>query len=419
MKHGILFALMIIGQLITAQDTIRLMQYNLLNYGNYFSGCTSSNNNVNDKNEFLKLIVDFVKPDILCVNEMSDDEFYHDLILTEVLNIAGVNYFARPYLPNSSNSPIMNQVYYNTQKFSLLGNTALPTNYRDIDILKFKINTPGNEEDIFLNCAVAHLKAGDEPEERGYEVNQLMNYLNNSSAAGNYTFSGDFNLYTASEPAFQNMLYYPNESVRFYDPVNQIGSWNSNSYFAGVHTQSTHTSSNCASGGGMDDRFDFIMISDEIRDGTEKIKYLDGSYWAVGQDGQHYNQSILSYPTNSTVPSDVLNALYGLSDHLPVVIDLVVGDQTGFVANLQTDVDIAYNNPINESLNIVINAKNTLTITLGLMNANGQMVYCQSLGINGKANITIQTGEFSPGIYLLKVSDEKGLTTTYKIIKNL
>ncbi|MEZ5083738.1 MAG: hypothetical protein R2750_09850 [Bacteroidales bacterium] len=265
MRQGIIFILLVTYQIVFGQDTIRLMHYNLLNYGNYFSGCTSTNNNVNDKNEYLKVIVDYVKPDIITVNEISDDEFYHDLILTDVLNIGGINYFTRPYLPNSSNSPIMNQVYYNTQKFTLLGNTALPTNYRDIDVLKFRVNTSGNVEDIFLNCAVAHLKAGDEPEERGYEVNQLMNYLNNSSAAGNYTFSGDFNIYTASEPAFQNMLYYPNAAVRFYDPVNQIGSWNSNSYFAGVHTQSTHTSSNCASGGGMDDRFDFILISDEIR----------------------------------------------------------------------------------------------------------------------------------------------------------
>lgn len=417
MKQGILFILLIIGQYVCGQDTIRLMHYNLLNYGNYWSYCTSTNNNVNDKNEYLKVIVDYVKPDIITVNEISDNEEYHDLILNEVLNIGGVNYFARPYLPNTSNSPIMNQVYYNTQKFTLLGNTALPTNYRDIDILKFRINTSGNIENIFLNCAVAHLKAGDEPEERGYEVNQLMNYLNNSSAAGNYTFSGDFNIYTASEPAFQNMLYYPNEEVRFYDPINQIGSWNNNNYFAAVHTQSTHTNGNCASGGGMDDRFDFIMISDEVRDGTEKVKYLQDSYWAVGQDGQHFNQSLLSYPDNTTVPSDVLNALYGMSDHLPVIIDLVVGDETGFVDMLESYVDITFNNPFKDQLSLKIKPDNTATFTIDLMDITGRLYYSQTIHVIGQKELTIPTHEFGHGMYLLKLTDDKGMTTSYKTIK--
>jgi hypothetical protein len=37
-----------------AQDTIKIMQYNLLNYGNTTSWCTTENNNMNDKDIYLK-----------------------------------------------------------------------------------------------------------------------------------------------------------------------------------------------------------------------------------------------------------------------------------------------------------------------------------------------------------------------------
>ncbi|MCD4696541.1 MAG: T9SS type A sorting domain-containing protein [Bacteroidales bacterium] len=409
--------LIVFASFVQGQDTIRLMHYNLLNYGNYWNNCTSSNNNVEDKNEYLKTIVDYVQPDILTVNEISDDSYYHQLILTEALNTGGINYFAKTNLPNYSNSPIMNQVYYNTQKFNLVSNTAIQTNYRDIDIVNFSINDPGNGDDIFLFCAVAHLKASQGyEEERGYEANQLMNYLNNAGATGNYTFSGDFNVYTASEPAIQNLLFYPNEDIRFYDPINQLGSWNNNNYYAAVHTQSTHVSSSCAAGGGMDDRFDFILISDEIKDGTDKIQLLEGSYQAVGQDGQHYNQSLLSAPTNTSVPDDVLNALYNMSDHLPVVIDLVVGDETGYVRNTETNFDIVFNNPVNGQLNVLIKTGQPSYFQLDLTNPFGQLIFTRNLNITDQTEISVRTNNLKEGFYLLKLANEKGMITTHKII---
>ena len=36
------------------EDTIRVMHYNLLNYGNYTSYCTSLNNNIDNKDDYLK-----------------------------------------------------------------------------------------------------------------------------------------------------------------------------------------------------------------------------------------------------------------------------------------------------------------------------------------------------------------------------
>ena len=55
MRGFIIGLLFFFVSILQGQDTVRIMHYNLLMYGNYFSGCTSSNNNVEDKNEYLKM----------------------------------------------------------------------------------------------------------------------------------------------------------------------------------------------------------------------------------------------------------------------------------------------------------------------------------------------------------------------------
>jgi len=355
-----------------------MMHYNLLMYGDNFGGCTSSNNNVFDKNGYLRTIIDYVKPDIVTVNEIYKDSYYHDLILDEVFNIDGVNYYARANPPNLSYGYTLNQIYYNSQLFTLESNSAIATNIRDIDIFTLSYNTSNISNSPVLNCVVAHLKAGDSQAnatERANETNALMNYLDNNNTTGNYTFLGDLNVYTASEQAFQNLLFYSNEDIRFYDPINKIGEWNSNYFFANEHTQSTHSYGECHSSGGMDDRFDFILISDEIKDGTEDIEYVSDSYWAVGQDGLHYNKSLLDSPENTSVPPDVLSALYNMSDHLPVIMDIIINDDLGFDKLPFQRFNISYKNPVKDNLEITFHNTQNSQISIELLNLNGQMLY--------------------------------------------
>ena len=44
--------------------------------------------------------------------------------------------------------------------------------------------------------------------------------------------------------------------------------------------------------GGMDDRFDFIFVSEDLISGEDGVMYLENSYLAEGQDGNHFNQSV-------------------------------------------------------------------------------------------------------------------------------
>ncbi len=68
------------------------------------------------------------------------------------------------------------------------------------------------------------------------------------------------------------------------------------------------------------------------------MTYVAGSLTPVGNDGLHFNSSINS-PTNNSVPAAVLTALYEMSDHLPVYVDIDV-------ERLQISVDETHALPV-------------------------------------------------------------------------
>jgi hypothetical protein len=423
MKRFFGFIILLFSFTLYSQDTLTLMHYNLLNFGNNYGGCTESNNSYIDKTGYLKTIVNYVKPDILTVNEINESFLYHDYILNNALNVNGIDYYQRGNPPNYSNSYIINQIFYNSEKLTMISNLAIETNYRDIDIFRLKVGQTVTVDPVYINCVVAHLKAGNETSdenERANETSKLMNYLNNANAAGNYTMSGDFNLYTASEQAFQNLLFFSNTDIRFYDPINMIGEWNNNQYFAAVHTQSTHYSSNnCFSSGGLDDRFDFFLASDEIILGTDYMKYLPGSYKALGQDGEHFNNSLTSSPQNNSVPEDVLYSLYNMSDHLPVIMQVLVGDNLGVQKIKAEDFTISMQNPVQNKINLIVSARKPIEINIHIHNLQGQLVFSNSYLVNESTfSIQIPYNQAPSGIYLMRIGEDKGNFTTWKIIKN-
>lgn len=397
------------------------MHYNLLMFGNNTGDCNQNTNNYIEKTGYLKTIVDYVKPDILTVNEINESFLYHDYILNNALNVNGTDYYQRGNPPNYSNSYIINQIFYNSEKLSLISNLAIETNYRDIDIFKLKINSPGTPEQINLNCVVAHLKAGnlvEDEAERANETSKLMNYLNNTSATANYTMSGDFNVYSASEQAFQNLLFPSNEEIRFYDPVNQIGAWNNNPYFAPVHTQSTHTSGDCFSPGGLDDRFDFILASDEIINGSNFVKFLPGTYNALGQDGNHFDKSLTSNPLNSSIPEDVLYSLYNMSDHLPVVMKLIAGDNLGINSLNENDYSIQIQNPVQHNVLLSISAKTRVVLLIRISSLDGRLLFSDFKSVDETTTeIEIPFETCQTGLYFMQIVESKKLISAFKIIK--
>lgn len=350
---SLIWIFVLINICVIAQDTLKVMHYNLLYYGKNTSYCTSVNNAINAKNGYLKTIIKHVKPDIFSVNELDGNDSYPitddaTYLLNNALNVDGVDYYKRTTFPKTY---LANTVFYNSQKLILKKHTPISftiSTEKVYNVYTFYYNSPDlsiTNDTAFITCIVAHFKAGsytEDIQERVLEAGIVMDYISSLGIEGNYLFMGDLNLYTSSEGAFQKLINPSNSLYKFYDPANQIGDWNNNYDYRYVHTQSTHIDGDCHSGGGMDDRFDFILASDYIMNGTEKVLYVPNSYKAIGQDGNSYNNSI-NISNNATVPATVAQALYNMSDHLPVYLELKV-DQTS-VSRL--NISNIYTNPAN------------------------------------------------------------------------
>ncbi|MBO7083460.1 MAG: T9SS type A sorting domain-containing protein [Bacteroidales bacterium] len=340
---------------IAQQSVISVMQYNLLQYGNYqgYGGCSETTNNTQRKDECIRTIMDLVKPDILTVCEFGATQQLQNDFLKHNLNITPyIDYWKSDNILNYANSNIINHIFYDSRKMEMKKHEALRTYPRDTDVYELYLKTSSlvAGDTIKLVCIVTHPKAGsgaDNEASRLATMQTVMDYVNRHYVDENVLIMGDFNMYRASEGGYQLLTKtYSNNEALFVDPLfdeGGVGSWNNNSQFAQFHTQSTRTESGCFSGGGLDDRFDFILFSDEISVGEQKIRYIDQSYYAVGNDGRHFNQNI-NQNGNSAVSEEVAQALYDASDHLPVAMRLVVNGDVGLEENVMADFQV-YPNP--------------------------------------------------------------------------
>ena len=196
------------------------------------------------------------------------------------------------------------------------------------------------------------------------------------------------------------MLFRSSDAL-FVDPLAHlggVGEWNNNSQFAPFHTQSTRRySDECFSSGGLDDRFDFILMSDEIFMGFNKIKYIDRSYKAVGNDGNHFDQSI-NQNENSAVPTVVADALYDASDHLPVTMKVLVYDNLDVEETPVVSYRV-YPNPVSDQL--MVSARGQYRI----VNMVGQVMKTGRLDGSG-----IDVSALADGLYFISVN---GVTSKF------
>ena len=409
---------------IAQSDTLKVMQYNLLNYGNNTSYCTTTNNNINDKDGYIRTILTAYYPDILTVCEMGRNTSLPTSFINNNLNINGIDYWMTSAGSNSSNSSLTNCIFYNSTKLTCVSHYMAQTYIRDVDVYNFKFKND-NSNKIILTCVIAHLKAGtgsDNETKRKTMAENIMRYIDLNYRECNVLIMGDFNLYTSQEPAYQtltNQTVYPN--CYFIDPLYPygVGTWNNNGQYANYHTQSTHQydDSDCHSSGGMDDRFDFILMSENIYGGRDGIRYIGGSYNALGQDGQRFNRSI-NNPTNTVVSQAVANALFNNSDHIPVTMELVVNYNVDVDENNENILcfDI-FPNPASENVNIRFYQDKIGKANILLFNTLGQLVYSDAVFVNDcLSEHVIPVDNLPKGLYFLKITNADGLTDTSKII---
>ena len=419
---------MLTVSLAKAQDTLTVMQYNLLEYGNYQSGfadCYETNNNTQRKDECIRTLLDYVKPDIFTVCEFGATQQLLNDFLRHNLNINGVDYWQSDNIINYAGSNIINHIFYDSRKLGLSKHIALRTQPRDTDFYELYLKTPSLAagDTIKLVCIVAHPKAG-----MGYEANRralmqvAMDYVNQHYPTDNVLIMGDFNMYGASESGYRLLTQtYSNPAICFMDPVSfvgGVGEWNNNSQFAAFHTQSTRSySEECFSGGGLDDRFDFILMADEIMFSYNHLRYVQGSYRAIGNDGHHFNMSV-DQGSNTSVPAEIAEALFDGSDHLPVTmkiaVDVHLGVEDHEAQNLYASVA-----PNPASDRAVVHFFNPAQghVQFDLYSLQGQLMQHESTEFSkGAQQFELPLESLTKGFYLLRIRHNNGWGQTVKLV---
>ena len=411
-----------------AQDIITVMQYNLLYYGNYNSGyadCFETNNNTQLKDECIRTLVDYVKPDIFTVCEFGATQQLQNDFLRHNLNINGASYWQSDNIINYAGSNIINHIFFDSRKMGLKRHVALRTNPRDTDIYELYLKTPGLAagDTIKLVCIVAHPKAG-----MGYEsdrralMQKAMDYVNQNYPTDNVLIMGDFNMYGASESGYRLLTQtYSNPSICFMDPlsfVGGVGEWNNNALFAPFHTQSTRSySDECFSSGGLDDRFDFILMADEIAFSYNHMRYVQGSYHAVGNDGQHFNNSV-NQGYNSAVPAEVAEALFNGSDHLPVTMKIAVDVHLGVEDHkAQSLYATVAPNPASDRAAVSFFNPSKGQVEFELYSLQGQLLQHEAAFFGeGSQQYELSFHDLTKGFYLLRVVHSDGWNQTIKLV---
>jgi Secretion system C-terminal sorting domain/Endonuclease/Exonuclease/phosphatase family len=381
-----------------AQDTVRVMTYNLLNYGNYTTYCPQTTNDRDDKAAYLRDIIQAIQPDVFAANEVGANSFNLNHLDTSVMNYNGTNRYEIASYSNASSSDLCNAFFYDKDKFELISMPLANSYVRDINI--YKLRYKNAYPDLFMHFIVVHLKAGSgtsDKADRTTMINNLMSYITTMPSNEHYYILGDFNIYTSTETAFQALINPSNTYVVFDDPINKIGSWNNNSTYKDYHTQSTHTISGCHASGGMDDRFDMILLSTDLLNQSNGVHYINGSYTTFGQDGNRFNSSVIS-PTNTAVSTTMANTLYQMSDHLPVYLDVKLeSNMVGLEKETNnTNIQI-YPNPTKGKITIQCKDMQQLEI----LDITGKQLYKQAFSSD---IVDIDISTFSKGLYFVKVT---------------
>ncbi|KXB08415.1 hypothetical protein AKJ55_01045 [candidate division MSBL1 archaeon SCGC-AAA382M17] len=327
-------------------------------YGKNTDFCDVSNNSVAERQSHLKKILNYVRPDIFTVNELdgnASEPIKNDAthLLDNTLNVNGITYYRKAPFQKTY---LANTLFYNANKLRLYSYKPIPFyvgNHEKIfNAYTFYYNGRHLSQSLdttFLTCFVIHLKSGNDDTDalqRANEAEILMDYIDNEMPnSGNYIICGDLNVYSSGERAFQILTKSCTTKSGFYDPVDQSGNWHNNEKYKLYHTQSTHLGDGCFSSGGMDDRFDFILLSNAIMGGVKGIRYIQDSYEILGQDGQGFN-SLLRVKNNEAVPVRIAKALYNFSDHLPVKLSLRIDEDPA----VELSFDSVYHRPMNPLL---------------------------------------------------------------------
>lgn len=413
----LLWILLFSGHAI-AQDRLKIAFYNLFEYPNYTP---------NNRAPILKKIISEINPDMFLVCELLTEEAA-DNILYNVLDYDSKRKFARAkFIQNSTQASNLQQLlYYDANIWHLIDTESISTSYRDINKYKLQLITYDNLQPIYVYAFVTHLKSSTGLANRKIRlemIESLITHLNKLEANSFVIFAGDFNVYTSKEEAYQRLLDKQNHIV-FLDPLDTPGDWNKEESFAHLHTQSTRLNFSefgGGAGGGMDDRFDFIMLSNNFFNHTSDLQFLDNSYIVYGNNGNCFKKSINDPDCYGKYSQNTRNSLYQMSDHLPVILELET--ERKILSNpkykFKASQPILLINPVKDYLDILFPDTSKFnsyqgSFIINIYDSLGRLVLVKEIkSINTHLKISVE--HLSSGLYYVQISNF--LAQSFKFIK--
>jgi hypothetical protein len=368
---------------------VTVVDWNLLN----FPGSTGAT-----RAPYMRTVLAYAAPDLMVCEEVAATAG-RDYFQNNVLNVLEPGAWASGGFHDGYDTD--RALFYRIGVLEVVGYGWLTTELRDIDWWQVREVESGAEFRVFA----AHLKASQGYEtDRLAEVTILRNFLLTLPADLPVIFTGDLNLYTATEPAYQLLLSAG--PAQLHDPLDRPGNWHDNAAFADIHTQSTRTESfGGGATGGMDDRFDFMLVNDDFLDAVGP-EIQPATYAAIGNDGNHLNVSII-FGGNTAVPTEVATALYQSSDHLPLSCRFSfpagptgVGDVPVSVASLR-----AWPNPFNPVVSLRVEGLPGAQADLVVYDVAGRQVAQLWRGVVpiGGQTLTWQPADLPSGVYFARL----------------
>ena len=400
---SILTILLLSTAFIHSQERVKIATYNILNYPN----------NTAVKNPKFKLILDNLNPDILVVQEILSQSAVNEF-LNEVLS----DEFEAGDFINGPDTD--NAIYFKDSLFQFISTEFIAPSQGPRYISVFKLFHKITLDTLIIYSAHFKASSGSENEERRLNEAATLRVLTNLLPQGtDFLLVGDLNLYRSTEPAYERLLLQDGTGY-FLDPIDFPGSWHESFTYRHIHTQSTRTANlgDGGSTGGLDDRFDFILSSQSIID-QGGIDYVEDSYWAYGNDGEHFNVAIIDTPY--AISLEIAFALHDVSDHLPVVAEFDFGVVSGVEDELMQPNEFIlfqnYPNPFNPTTKIQYAISNRQFISLNVYDVLGNEI---AVLVNEEKPVGIyevkwNASGFSSGLYFYQLQSG-GVLETKKML---
>jgi hypothetical protein len=441
-----LFVSLLNSTRVSAQnDTLTVMTYNVLNYGDACQGLNSV------MRQYLKTIVAYKQPDLLGLVKMlsvkrDPSDFSGDLpadfcdsMVQYVLNPAGTNVYGYCQYTNEARASDMCVLFYNKSKLTFVYTKVLTVNVTDFDLYKFYYNDPNLsliKDTTFLYVVLFHTQSGDDPTVRNAQLASTLGAIRSRFySLPNLVMMGDFNLRSSLEAGYNQLVSATDSSFLFLDAPFAVdkqltypASWDKNTTYSAYMTTSTRADASipnsCGTSGGAKGWYDHMLFSPWILYGSNYISYVPGSYTTVGNDGNRYGISVNDSTThgrNSSAPPAVVNAVFQLSNKYPVCERLAVKyNTTGIspadpermnvgMAEVQPPADLfRIQNPVSEHLSVTLDERiqhRMLTCIIHDMTGR-EIVHTRCPG--SASELTIDMEAIPAGIYLFTLLTDGG-----------